>query len=90
MKINELAQYHGVGGERICKLDTEGNIVWHGFLIYLFLSFVDVSFMAHMHERMDELLKNGITISDQCICQLAKERIPQEIITKLYGETAGS
>jgi hypothetical protein len=62
-----------------------GHVMMDQALSLLFIAYLDSSFAIHILERMEEMLINGVVLSDSALLLMTQERLTQEDITKITG-----
>lgn len=70
----------------ICWVVENGHYLIDNSLTFFFISYTDTNFMLYMNERISELFTDGYVISDSRIAELAKARLPKEVILKITDE----
>ena len=54
--------------------------------MFLFISYVEPDFLLYINGVLIELFANGMVLSERYIAQLAKERLPQDVLMMLANE----
>lgn len=84
--IGALVNAYELDPKKVCIENTEGHILIDSSLVYLFISYTNSDFLAYINSRIDELLRDGIAISDHHLLKMAKERIPDEVFLGIDNE----
>lgn len=77
--ISALVTAYELDKNRVCVQNLEGHLLIDSSLIYLFISYTNPDFLAHINDRIDELLTRGFCVSDAYLYQNAKERLTPEV-----------
>lgn len=77
--ISALITAYELDKNRVCILNTEGHTLLDSNLIYLFISYINPDFLAHLNDRAHELFHNGFCVSDTYLYRMAKSRLTPEI-----------
>lgn len=62
---------------------ADNHLLMHKALAYLFLMFINPDVMDYFFGLLDEILGNGIAISDAYLASLVDERIPSEYLQSI-------
>lgn len=84
--IDTLANTYEIRNEDIYKTNLQGHLLIESSFIYLFISYVEPTFMVYMCERMNELFANGICLSDTFLLQSARSRLTKEVIDLAFRD----
>ena len=77
--ISALVNAYELEKNRVCILNVEGHTLLDSNLVYLFISYINPDFLAHLNNRAHELFKYGICVSDTYLYRMAKDRLSPEI-----------
>lgn len=80
--ISALASALRLREDRLCIRNAEGQILLDSNLVYLFISYVNPDFLAHLNNRIDELFKQGFCVSDTYLYRNFNSRIAPESTNK--------
>ena len=84
--IKSLCESYNIPTDDACKINESGHYLIDGNIIYLFISFVEPDFLAHMCDRMHEILTYGVSISDTYLLHSAKTRLSKEVLEGITGD----
>lgn len=77
--ISALITAYDLDINKVCIFDTQGHFLINSNLVYLFISYTNPDFLAHLNDRAHELFSNGFCVSDSYLYRLAKTRFTPEV-----------
>lgn len=77
--ISALITAYELDKDRVAIMDVDGHLLLDSNLVYLFISYTNPDFLAHLNDRAHELFKNGVCVSDSYLYRAAKTRLSPEI-----------
>lgn len=81
-----MLQRYGLDAKKTVLVDRSSHILIDARFVFLFISYVEPDFLLYTNGVLSELFANGIVLSDTYIAQLAKERLPQDVLMMLANE----
>ena len=85
-----MLQRYGLDPKKTVLVDRNSHILIDARFAYLFISYVEPDFLLYINGTLAELFSSGIVLSDRYIAQLARERLPQDVLTMLANGTDGT
>lgn len=73
--ISALVNAYNLDKNRVCILNTEGHTLLDSNLVYLFISYINPDFLAHLNDRIHELFAKGFCVSDTYLYVNANSRL---------------
>lgn len=73
-------------GDKLFYLNRDGHILMDRSLAFLFMAFVDENMFSYFNSLLQELIVNGIALSDSFVFTMASEKIPSEILLQIIKE----
>lgn len=86
--IEALITAYELDRRRVCIENLEGHLLIDSSLAYLFISYTNPDFLAHINDRIDELFIKGFCVSDAYLYKTAKERLTPEVF--IHGDNGES
>lgn len=86
IQIKALIDAYEINEEDICVLSKESQILIDGSLVYLFIAFVDPTFLAFMCDRIHEMFSTGVCVSDSYLLGKSQQRLGKEILQAMINE----
>lgn len=80
--ISALVTAYELDKNRVSILDVKGHTLLHSNLVYLFISYTNPDFLAHLNDRVHELFTTGVCVSDTYLLLRAKSRLTPEIFNQ--------
>lgn len=80
--ISALITAYELDKNRVCILTPDGHTLLDSNLVYLFISYTNPDFLAHLNDRAHELFTTGICVSDTYLYRMAKLRLTPEIFNE--------
>lgn len=77
--INALITAYELDKNKVAVKNLEGHLLIDCSLIYLFISYTNPDFLAHLNDRIDELFTRGFCVSDAYLFRTAKDRLTPEV-----------
>lgn len=81
-----MLQRYGLDAKQTVLVDRSSHILIDARFAYLFISYVEPDFLLYINGILIELFANGMVLSERYIAQLAKERLPQDVLMMLANE----
>lgn len=81
-----LLREYKMDAEKTVLTDRNSHILIDVRFIYLFIFYVEPEFLAYVNDTLAELFANGVVFSDTYIVQLARERLPKDLLMLLANE----
>lgn len=75
-----------LGSDKLMKFSDTGDVLLNEVLAIAYVEFVDSKFSVWMHDRIHELMYNGMVVSDNYLAVAAKRRLPKSILEKLIAQ----
>lgn len=75
-----------LGADKLVRFSDSGDVLLHEVLAIAYIEFVDPKFSIWMHDRMHELMYNGMVVSDNYLAVAAKRRLPRNVLEKLIAK----
>ena len=89
-QIESLATMNNIPDNAVCAFNQDGHILIEGHFVYLFISFLEPSFLAYVMDRINDLFMNGFTVSDTYLYTVARQRFSQETLNEMANVQAGA
>lgn len=86
IQIQALVDAYEINEDNICVLSKESHLLIDGSLVYLFIAFVDPTFLAFMCDRIHELFSEGLCVSDSYLLGKSQQRLGKEILQAVINE----
>lgn len=80
--ISALITAYELDKNKVCIRNLDNHILIETSLTYLFISYTNPDFLAHINDRIDELFTRGFTVSDAYLFRSAKERLTPEVFSE--------
>ena len=77
--IHALVTAYGLDKDRVYIKNHEGHSLIDSSLVYLFISYTNPDFLAHINDRIDELFVSGFCVSDHYLYTTAKARLTPDV-----------
>lgn len=84
--IQSLITTGMVQGNELFYLNKDGHMLMDRSLAFLFMSFVDENMFSYFNSLLQELIVNGIALSDSFVFTMASEKIPSKILLQIINE----
>lgn len=81
-----MLQRYGLDAKKTVLVDRSSHILIDARFVFLFISYVEPDFLLYINGVLTELFGDGIVLSERYIAQLAKERLPQDVLMMLANE----
>lgn len=78
--ISALVSAYELEKNKVCIYNVEGHTLLDSNLVYLFISYLNPDFLAHLNDRAHELFRTGFCVSDSYLYRMAKTRLMPEIL----------
>ena len=75
-----------LGSDELMKFSDTGDVLLNEVLAIAYVEFVDPKFSIWMHDRIHELMYNGMVVSDNYLAVAAKRRLPKKVLEKLVAQ----
>lgn len=89
-QIESLAKMNDIPENAVCVFNQDGHILIEGHFVYLFISFVEPSFLAYVMDRINDLFTNGFAVSDTYVFTIARQRFSQETLNEMANVQSGT
>lgn len=89
-QIKVILHFYNIKEEDAFILNEEKHVLVDGSLCYQFISYCDPNFLPWVYQRIEELMKTGITVSDTFVLQQTMARFSREFIDKVFNGPAES
>lgn len=77
--ISALVTAYELDKNKVCIYNVEGHTLLDSNLVYLFISYTNPDFLAHLNDRAHEFFTYGFCVSDSYLYRMAKARLTPEI-----------
>ncbi len=77
--INALITAYELDKGKVAIQNLESHLLIDCSFIYLFISYTNPDFLAHLNDRIDELFTRGFCVSDAYLFRTAKDRLTPEV-----------
>lgn len=86
--ISALIKAYELDKDQVRVYNSDGHVLYDSHLLYLFVSYTNPDFLAHINDRIHELFKKGFCVSDTYLFHAAKSRIsPGLLNNESYGNS---
>lgn len=76
--IDAVGRAYAISGEEAFIAAPNGHLLIDNALALLFVAYVDPCFMVYMTERIADMLRQGVVLSDTCLLAMAKDRLTKD------------
>lgn len=77
--ISALVTAYELEKDKVCIYNVDGHLLMDSNLVYLFISYTNPDFLAHINDRVHDLFTNGFCVSDTYLYRTVKVRLSPEI-----------
>lgn len=75
-----------LGADKLVRFSDTGDVLLHEVLAIAYVEFVDPKFSIWVHDRIHELMYNGMAVSDNYLAVAAKRKLPRNVLEKLIEQ----
>ncbi len=66
--------------------NTDGHILMDLSLVFIYLIYKDDDLSAYLFSLLTDVLSDGVCFSDTYVVELAAERLPEEVVRRMFGK----
>lgn len=91
-QIQKLTAFYALPTDEtpLIILNTEGHQLINGCLCYLFLSYVEPHFCGYCNDIINNVMTNGVAISDSNLINFVRQRLSPEMLTEIWDGNGNS
>ena len=79
-QIEALCESYDIPMQSVLISNVNGHYLIDGNFVYLFIAFVEPTFLEYMCDRIHELFAKGVSVSDTYLLNAARERLSKEVL----------
>lgn len=72
-----------LGTDNSVRFADSGDVLLNEVFAIAYVEFIDPKFSIWLHDRMHDLMYNGMVVSDNYLAVAAKRRLPKKVLEKL-------